>query len=56
LGLIFVPLFRASNARAYSGQGIGLPLVERIIHLHEGSIEVQSDPATGTVVRVRLKV
>lgn len=56
LSLIFVPLFRASNARAYSGQGIGLPLVERIIHLHEGSIEVQSDPATGTVVRVRLKV
>ena len=51
---IFEPFYRASNARKYRGFGIGLPLTERIIALHKGKIEVESEPNVQTVFRVRL--
>ena len=53
---IFEPFYRASNARKYRGFGIGLPLTERIISLHKGKIEVESEPNVQTVFRVRLPI
>jgi signal transduction histidine kinase/HAMP domain-containing protein len=36
------------------GSGIGLSVVYRIVQLHDGTIDVQSQPGRGTVVTVRL--
>ena len=36
------------------GSGIGLSVVFRIVQLHDGSIDVQSEPGRGTTVTVRL--
>ena len=36
------------------GSGIGLSMVYRTVHLHDGSIEVESTPGVGTTFRVRL--
>ncbi|CAM3832658.1 HAMP domain-containing sensor histidine kinase [Aquirufa aurantiipilula] len=44
LPYIFQPFFRGENTASSKGYGIGLSLVERIIHLHNGSIQVQSNP------------
>jgi signal transduction histidine kinase len=55
LPMVLVPLFRASNARAFSGHGIGLPLVDRIAQLHGGRIDVSSEEGAGTIVRFWLR-
>ena len=36
------------------GTGIGLAVVRRIAHLHEGSLEVDSEPNRGTTIALRL--
>lgn len=54
LPLVLVPLFRASNARGFSGHGIGLPLVDRIVQLHGGRLEVRSTVGEGTEVHLWL--
>ncbi len=36
------------------GSGIGLSLVYRTVQLHDGEIEVQSVPGTGTTFRITL--
>ena len=51
---IFVPFFRASNTEKYKGYGIGLPLTNNIIKLHQGSIVVKSDVGVGTRFSVYL--
>jgi signal transduction histidine kinase len=38
------------------GSGIGLSVVHRIVHLHDGEIGVESAPGRGTTVTVRLPV
>ncbi|MBE9464218.1 ATP-binding protein [Dyadobacter subterraneus] len=45
---IFVPFFRASNTGKYKGYGIGLPLANNIIKLHQGNIVVDSKVGVGT--------
>ena len=45
---IFVPFFRASNTNRYKGHGIGLPLTNNIIKMHQGSISVNSKVGVGT--------
>jgi signal transduction histidine kinase len=45
---IFVPFFRASNTNKYKGYGIGLPLTNNIIKMHQGSIVVKSVVGVGT--------
>jgi signal transduction histidine kinase len=38
------------------GSGLGLPLALRAVDLHHGTIQVESQPGTGTTVRIRLPV
>lgn len=40
-------------SRKYDGTGLGLPLVKRMIDLHEGSLEIESAPGTGTRIILR---
>jgi len=49
---LFQPFFRASNALAYKGSGIGLSLVYKIITMHGGTISISSIPIKGTVVDI----
>ncbi|MGV3539366.1 MAG: ATP-binding protein [Rufibacter sp.] len=51
---VFVPFFRAENVREISGHGIGLPLAEKIVKLHKGTIEVNSELNQGTEVAIAL--
>jgi signal transduction histidine kinase len=49
---LFQPFFRASNAFAYRGSGIGLSLVHKIISIHNGEIKLSSVLGKGTVVEI----
>jgi two-component system, sensor histidine kinase len=40
--------------RKYDGVGLGLPLTKRLIELHEGTIEIASEPGKGTSVDFHL--
>jgi len=51
---VFVPFFRAENVREISGHGIGLPLAEKILTLHKGTITVNSRLNQGTEVTISL--
>jgi signal transduction histidine kinase len=52
---ILVPFFRAENVRQIKGFGIGLPLTDKIIRLHQGQLIVKSEPDKGTLVEVFFK-
>lgn len=54
LPYIFQPFFRGENTANAKGYGIGLSLVERIIHLHLGQISVQSELNGWTKFSIRL--
>ena len=56
LSRIFEELYRGSNARSTEGSGLGLALVNRIVSLHGGQIDVRSrqNGPRGTVFTVRL--
>ncbi len=47
---IFDPFFRAEAIRHLPGFGIGLPMVQKIIRLHKGAIDVRSAVGQGTQV------
>lgn len=53
---IFEELYRGSNARSTEGSGLGLALVNRIVSLHGGQIDVRSrqNGPRGTVFTIRL--
>ena len=51
---IFQPFYRGGAVGALPGFGLGLPLVKRIINLHKGRIQVESDLKTGTTFLVTL--
>ncbi|TAG54669.1 MAG: ATP-binding protein [Runella slithyformis] len=51
---IFKPFRRGSNAHQVNGHGIGLSLVERIVRLHRGRIDVVSNQEVGTIFTVTL--
>jgi len=46
---------RGARARSHEGSGIGLALVQELVKLHAGSIEVQSAPGKGTTFTVCLR-
>lgn len=54
LKYIYDPFFRASNTKEYEGYGIGMPLSNNIIRLHNGSIKVHSEVGIGTEVKLIL--
>lgn len=58
LARIFEPFYRGDRQQRVKGYGIGLSLVNRIIHLHGGSIDVSSIPGeiTDFVVKLPLPV
>ena len=48
------PFYRASNARDWSGSGLGLSLTQKIIELHKGEIQIFSEENKGTEIRILL--
>ncbi|TJY42343.1 HAMP domain-containing protein [Cohnella pontilimi] len=57
LGRIFQRFYKADKARDRSrgGSGLGLAIVKKIIDIHNGRIEVQSQPNQGTVITILLE-
>ncbi len=51
---IFKPFYRGANQAYSEGNGIGLSLSDRIIHLHKGTVSVTSGLTEGTVFTVEL--
>lgn len=49
---VFVPFFRAETVRNVPGHGIGLPLTAKLMGLHCGSVQVESQLNIGTRVRL----
>ncbi|MCS6967717.1 MAG: ATP-binding protein [Cytophagales bacterium] len=45
---LFEPFYRGANASFAQGSGIGLSLVQKIIHLHKGTIQISSAVGKGT--------
>ncbi|MDO1449438.1 tetratricopeptide repeat protein [Rhodocytophaga aerolata] len=55
---VFERFFQASNGkvRDIEGSGIGLSLTKELVEIHQGSIEVSSQPGQGTTFLVQLPV
>ena len=51
---IFQPFYRTNAATHIKGFGLGLALAKRIISIHRGSINVQSDLQKGTIFTIQL--
>ena len=51
---IFDPFYRSESVRHLPGYGIGLPMVQKIVRMHNGTIEVFSNPFKGTTFVIRL--
>ncbi|MDR3716455.1 MAG: ATP-binding protein [Puia sp.] len=51
---IFTPFYRGENRKYAQGHGIGLSLTQKIIHLHQGRITVESRLREGTAFLVEL--
>ena len=46
---IFTPFYRSSDAKIKRGSGLGLSLVRKIVHLHNGKIEAKRNTPIGTI-------
>ncbi|MEO6799095.1 MAG: HAMP domain-containing sensor histidine kinase, partial [Rhodanobacter sp.] len=54
LDSLFRPFFRGSNAVRADGHGLGLAIVERVVKVHDGTIEVRNAAGGGLEIRVGL--
>ncbi|MGH8116047.1 MAG: ATP-binding protein [Rhodanobacteraceae bacterium] len=54
LALLFRPFYRGSNAKRAEGHGLGLTIVQRVVHVHCGSIDARNAEGGGLEVRLRL--
>nr|WP_294779513.1 HAMP domain-containing sensor histidine kinase [uncultured Flavobacterium sp.] len=52
---LYEPFFRGKIATKYIGYGLGLPLASKIIRMHEGELQVQSEQNKGTIVTIIFK-
>ncbi|MGN0448035.1 MAG: ATP-binding protein [Acutalibacteraceae bacterium] len=53
---VYEKFYQADNSRSTKGNGLGLALVKRIIDLHHGEINVQSEKNKGTTVTITLQL
>jgi PAS domain S-box-containing protein len=51
---LFETFHRGANVGNIQGTGIGLNIVKECVELHQGTIEVESEPGRGTIFHVRL--
>jgi signal transduction histidine kinase len=51
---IFEPFRRGKNVGNIGGSGLGLSVARKIVAAHGGTIDVRSDPGSGSVFTVRL--
>ncbi|MFV8368329.1 HAMP domain-containing sensor histidine kinase [Flavobacterium sp. LB2R40] len=51
---LYEPFFRGKKAAQYTGYGLGLPLAMKIIRMHDGDLQVQSEQNKGTIVTIIL--
>jgi two-component system, OmpR family, sensor kinase len=54
LGLLFRPFFRGTNAMHANGHGLGLAIVQRVVHVHGGEVTAQNAEGGGLAVTMRL--
>ena len=54
LPMLFKPFYRGQNKSFTSGNGIGLALVDKIIKLHSGTINVDSQIGQGSCFKINL--
>ncbi|WP_202110849.1 HAMP domain-containing sensor histidine kinase [Flavobacterium hydrocarbonoxydans] len=52
---LYEPFFRGKIATKYIGYGLGLPLASKIIRMHGGELQVQSEQNKGTIVTIIFK-
>ncbi|MBE8724209.1 sensor histidine kinase [Flavobacterium hungaricum] len=52
---LYEPFFRGKIATKYIGYGLGLPLASKIIRMHDGEMQVQSEQNKGTIVTIIFK-
>lgn len=50
------PRLENSPARGYEGWEVGLPLVRRYVELHEGMLDLESEPGHGTTFRLKFPI
>jgi signal transduction histidine kinase len=50
------PLFRSANVSSIQGVGLGVSLVERIISVHKGQLEIRSEEGKGTECIVSIPI
>ena len=51
---IFEPYYRGESSSNIAGTGIGLNLVKRLIEMHNGSIDLESQVGVGTTFTIRI--
>ncbi|WP_246281345.1 HAMP domain-containing sensor histidine kinase [Saccharibacillus qingshengii] len=56
LHAVFQRFYKLDKSRhgSSSGNGLGLAIVQKIVSLHQGQIELDSTPGEGTTIRIRL--
>lgn len=53
---VFEPLYRVERSRHQPGHGIGLAVVQKVVRVHGGQIELQSVVGEGTTAVLTLPV
>lgn len=53
---LFESFRRGSNVGTVTGTGLGLAIVKRVVDLHQGTIEINSQENQGTTVIVKLPI